>query len=132
MAKLFVLPQPIIKALLNIFLFCCNINADLIHYIYIRRDFMYKEITCARCGKILEFVKSGAVQLGRETMFLDRDYEKDFLPVDIYLCPECGEYHFIKCEPCKKEELIKCKWCCKMVDPTYPHCPNCGHDPKNW
>ena len=88
---------------------------------------MYKEIKCARCGKTLEFVKQAGVQLGRQTLFFDRDYEKDFILTDIYVCPECGEYHFFKYELLKKEELVKCKWCCKMVDPNYPHCPVCGH-----
>lgn len=93
---------------------------------------MYKEITCARCGKVLEFVKQENLQFGTEGMFFDRDYSKGHMPVDIYLCPDCGELHFFKVEPCEKEKLIKCKWCCHMVDPSYPHCPDCGHNPTKW
>ena len=89
--------------------------------------FMYKEMKCLRCGKTLEFLKQDNIQFGKESMFLDRDYSKGHLPVDIYICPECEEYHFIKTHPCEKEKLIKCKWCCKMVDPNYPCCPVCGH-----
>ena len=57
---------------------------------------MYKEMKCLRCGKTLEFVKQDNIQFGKESMFLDRDYSKGHLPVDIYICPECEEYHFIK------------------------------------
>lgn len=66
---------------------------------------MYKEITCARCGKILEFVKSGAVQLGRETMFMDRDYEKDFLPVDIFFVRNAENTILLNVNPAKKKNL---------------------------
>ena len=90
---------------------------------------MYKAIKCERCGNTLDFVRQDNIQFGKESMFFDRDYSKGHLPVDIYICPECEEYHFIKTQPCKKEELVKCKWCCQMVDPSYPFCPECGHKP---
>ena len=92
---------------------------------------MYKEITCARCGKTLDFIKQTGldIQRGNPLLFSEKNKEDFRLPVDIYLCSECGEYHFIKPQPCEKENLVKCKWCCQMVDPDYPCCPVCGHKP---
>ncbi|MBR5309834.1 MAG: hypothetical protein IKU42_01760 [Oscillospiraceae bacterium] len=90
---------------------------------------MYKELKCARCGVNLEFIKQTSLDIHRGNTRIDALKELFYLPVDIYLCPECGEYHFIKTQPCEKEKLVKCKWCCKMVDPDYPCCPVCGHKP---
>ena len=92
--------------------------------------FMYKEMKCLRCGKTLEFIKQTTLDTRRGNPGLfssEKIKESYFLTVDVYLCPECMEYHFIKPQPCEKEKLIKCKWCCQMVDPSYPHCPECGH-----
>ena len=89
---------------------------------------MYKELKCPRCGEKLEFIKKENIQFGTRRLYSMKTSEPaDFLPCDIYICPECGEYHFLKSEDCPKEELVKCKWCLKMVDPSYPHCSRCGH-----
>ena len=90
---------------------------------------MYKEIKCARCGNILEFIKISPLQLGRDKGFFSdsQQWAKGFLNCDIYFCSECGEFHFFKHEDCPKEDLVKCKWCLNLVDPSYPHCPECGH-----
>ena len=97
---------------------------------------MYKEMKCARCGKTLDFIKQATIDTHRGSPSLlssDKIKEIYYLSVDVYLCPECGEYHFIKPTPCEKEKMVKCKWCLKMVDPSYPCCPNCGHkDGDQW
>ena len=89
---------------------------------------MYKEIKCLRCDKILEYVKSENLQLGKEYGFSNQpSWAAGALYCDIYVCPECGEFYFIKGEIRPENELVKCKWCCKKVDPSFPKCPICGH-----
>ncbi|MBE6899686.1 MAG: hypothetical protein E7479_03350 [Ruminococcaceae bacterium] len=89
---------------------------------------MYKEIKCIQCGKTLDYIKSADIQLGKDTgIFSDSgQWGAGTLYCDIYICPECGEYHFIKGEKKPEGELVKCKWCCKKVDASYPKCTNCG------
>ena len=93
--------------------------------------FMYKEMKCLRCGKIMEFVKRKPIQLGQESRYTP-GFASDCLPAEIYVCPECGEYHFFKPENDLENpdvELVKCNWCKKQYDKNYPFCPECGHKP---
>ena len=92
---------------------------------------MYKEIKCLRCGKNMEFVIRKPIQLGIESRFA-AGWSNDSLPCEIYVCPECGEYHFYKPENDLENpdvELVKCNWCKKQYDKNYPFCPECGHKP---
>ncbi|MBR2639692.1 MAG: hypothetical protein IKL18_00780 [Oscillospiraceae bacterium] len=92
---------------------------------------MYKEIKCEKCGKIMEFVIRKPIQLGVESRFAP-GWASDSLPCEIYVCPECGEYHFYKPENDLENpnvELVKCNWCKKQYDKNYPFCPECGHKP---
>lgn len=95
---------------------------------------MYKEIKCARCGKIMEFIKRSPLQLGRDTGFFSdsQQWATGFLNCDIYFCNDCGEFYFFKPENDLENpglELVKCGWCKKQYDKNYPFCPECGHKP---
>lgn len=92
---------------------------------------MYKEIKCLRCGKILDFVQRKYIQLGKESRYTP-GWATDALQCEIYVCPECGEYHFFKAENDLENpdvELVKCNWCKIKHDKNYPFCPECGHKP---
>ncbi|MBQ7874352.1 MAG: hypothetical protein IJ306_04220 [Oscillospiraceae bacterium] len=91
---------------------------------------MYKEIKCLRCDKTMEFVKKEFLQLGSDGYLSRNNRLAGALYCDIYICPECGEYHFIKAGDESKDsnaKLIKCKFCLKKYHESYPHCPICGH-----
>lgn len=93
---------------------------------------MYKEIKCEKCGKTMEFVIRKPIQLGSVGFGPNYGFASDSLPCEIYVCPECGEYHFYKPENDLENpdvELIKCNWCKKQYDKNYPFCPECGHKP---
>ena len=59
-----------------------------------------------------------------------KEFTKRHLRENLYVCPECGEYHFFKPENDLENpdvELVKCNWCKKQYDKNYPFCPECGH-----
>ena len=95
---------------------------------------MEKTLKCLRCGRPMEFLQRGHLQLGRTGWILgDLDnLLAGGLDVAVLQCPGCGKLEFFRgdfaLEGCSEETLaqVTCPQCGVRYDFDYPKCPVCG------
>ena len=92
---------------------------------------MGREITCLRCGREMEHIRTEKLQLG-QTGWIFGDLPNllaGAMMVDIYACPVCKKLEFFLADDTEENLLQKqCPQCGKMHDFDYPKCPCCGHE----
>lgn len=93
---------------------------------------MTSELSCLRCGNLMEFIKNSKIQLGQSGVFLGQtsNYIAGGLETDIYKCDECGKLEFFQIEDDQIEQ-IKCPNCGKTHDMDYLKCPFCKYNYYN-
>ncbi len=90
---------------------------------------MEENLSCLRCGNLMNYIKTENIQLGQYGLILGDipNYIAGGLLVDIYICNDCHKVEFFESVE-EQTEKIKCPNCGKQHDFDYPKCPFCKYD----
>ena len=104
---------------------------------------MKEDLSCLRCGQIMNYISRERIRLGRPYSIIDEltGLLSGSTEVEIYTCPGCGKLEFYLADITDAEEdggedeysegdipQVRCPSCGKYHDFDYPKCPYCKHD----
>jgi len=96
---------------------------------------MMSEVRCSRCGAIMEDYGIQRLRIGEVFGEGDPhvlgDMEGESLPIQVHICPKCGNVEFTATEQTvarllSRKGLKKCVECGERIPLASEECPHCG------